>query len=404
MKNYFNCTFLFAFSIIGFSQINYERGYFINNEGEQVNCLIKNIDWKNNPTEFEYRLTENSEAKTTTIRSVSEFVVTGRSKYVRANVEMDRSSENLNNLSTNKSPKFKEEELFLKVLVEGDKVLYRYYDHQLQRYFFNLDSSKIVQLVYKVYEVTTDKGSKYFDKNEMFKQQLFNDVNCELKSINAFMNVSYKQKSLINFFINHNKCKGGAIEDYNQETDRDWFNLRIRPGINFSSLKVENHFGTNKDVDFGAKTNFRLGVEAEFVLPFNNNKWAMFIEPTYQYFKGEVKGIYYSPVRTEDFIVDYKSIEVPVGIRHKFFIGDNLNIFLSAAYVFDFELNSKITRTIASDLEVNTRNNLAFGIGGEFLDRFSLEFRFGASRQLVEYVYWDSKYNTSSIIFGYKLF
>jgi len=407
MKKYLYSTllFLFVFSINGFAQINFEKGNFINNQGEQINCLIKNLDWKNNPTEFEYKLTENSETKTLTIKSVSEFVITSVSKYVRANVEMDRSSSDLDNISLKKGADFKEEELFLKVLVEGDKSLYQYTENRLNRYFYNSDAMNIVQLVYKIYEVTTSNESKYFGKNETFKQQLFNNVNCENKSINKYEAVLYKQKSLTKIFLSHNECNGNSVETEREETERDEFNLRIRPGLNLSSLSIQNHGGTvNKDADFGNQTNFRFGIEAEYVLPFNRNKWSIFIEPTYQYFKGEVNGIYYSTVRTEDFTVDYKSIELPIGVRHKFFIGDKLNVFLNTAFVIDIEVGSKVIRSIADDLDVETRNNIVFGIGAEFRDKFSLELRIGSSRELLQYAYWESEYNTTSLIFGYKLF
>ena len=45
-----------------FAQISFEKGYFINNANQKTNCLIKNQDWKDNPTEFEYKLDENSES------------------------------------------------------------------------------------------------------------------------------------------------------------------------------------------------------------------------------------------------------------------------------------------------------------------------------------------------------
>lgn len=34
-------------------------------------------------------------------------------------------------------------------------------------------------------------------------------------------------------------------------------------------------------------TSFRFGLEAEFVMGFNNNKWAFLLEPTYQQFESE---------------------------------------------------------------------------------------------------------------------
>jgi hypothetical protein len=406
MKNCINCTllFLFVFSVTGFAQINFQKGYFINNTGEQVNCLIKNVDWKDNPTVFKYKLSETSEINTNTIKNVSEFVIIGISKYVRANVGIDRSSSKLSDLSPNRAPEFKEEELFLKVLIEGDRVLYRYNDNLILRFFYKKDSSKIKQLVYKLYSTTKD-GNSYFGENEMFRQQLFNNVNCESKPVNSFLNISYRQKSLMKVFSAHNECNGGVVENYNQETKSDWFNLRFRPGANYSSLKIKDPYLIDKNVDFGAKASLRLGVELEFVLPFNNNKWSLFVEPTYQYYKNEKKNVNYTVSNTVDYVVDYKSIEVPVGLRYKIFINDKLNVFFNTAYVYDFEFGSKITRTLIKDLEVNTRSNIVFGIGGEFVDKFSFEFRVGTSRNLIgDNVYRDSKYNTSSIIFGYKLF
>lgn len=46
------------FSFVVNAQINFEKGYFISNDNEKIECLIKSIDWKNNPTEFKYKLNE----------------------------------------------------------------------------------------------------------------------------------------------------------------------------------------------------------------------------------------------------------------------------------------------------------------------------------------------------------
>ncbi|WP_417619381.1 hypothetical protein [Oceanihabitans sediminis] len=56
-----------------YSQIIYENGYYIDNSGNKVDCLIKNVDWKDNPTSFEYKLTENSDKNIATLNTVKEF-------------------------------------------------------------------------------------------------------------------------------------------------------------------------------------------------------------------------------------------------------------------------------------------------------------------------------------------
>ena len=71
----FLLTIILSFNC--YSQISFEKGYYINNSYQKTNCLIKNIDWKNNPT--------------------------------------DRSSEIMDDLNNDKNPTFKEEKLFLKV-------------------------------------------------------------------------------------------------------------------------------------------------------------------------------------------------------------------------------------------------------------------------------------------------
>ena len=69
-------------SFNSYSQISFEKGYYIDNDNKKINCLIKNIDWMNNPTEFEYKLPENDNSKRITIRSVKEFGVYNSSKYI----------------------------------------------------------------------------------------------------------------------------------------------------------------------------------------------------------------------------------------------------------------------------------------------------------------------------------
>ena len=80
-----------------YSQISFQKGYYIDNTNQKINCLIKNINWKNNPTKFEYKLSENSESKKTTIKTIKEFGIDNISKYVRSTVNIDRSSVNIKN-------------------------------------------------------------------------------------------------------------------------------------------------------------------------------------------------------------------------------------------------------------------------------------------------------------------
>ena len=297
-------------SLNSYSQINFDKGYFINDSNQKVDCLIKNIDWKNNPTEFEYKLTNNSDTQKATIKTVKEFGIHNMSKYVRYSVKIDRSSDLINKMSNVKNSVFKEEELFLKVLIEGKANLYSFEDSNLKRYFYSLDNSNVEQLIFKQY-INSDNQ---VGTNKKYKQQLWDNLKCSSFEMDKIKKMEYKKKELVSFFEEYNKCNNQEFIKYEEKQKRDLFNLSIRPGLNSSSLVIYNSSSSLRRTDYGNKMTFRIGLESEIVMGFNKNKWAILIEPTYQYYKAEEEPV----TNLSNTNVDYKSIEVPVGLRHYF--------------------------------------------------------------------------------------
>ena len=73
LKKVISNGFLIAALLVPFlvlGQINFESGYFINNDQDKVSCFIKNEDWLNNPTAFTYKLSENGNIQEATISEV----------------------------------------------------------------------------------------------------------------------------------------------------------------------------------------------------------------------------------------------------------------------------------------------------------------------------------------------
>ena len=191
---------LFSFSC--YSQIIFENGYFIDNQNQIIECLIKNEDWAINPNEIKYKLSEEAEQKTLTIKSIKEFGIYGVSKYIRCIVDIDRSSQVLSKITFDKYPKFMEEELFLKILVEGKATLYLYEDGNYKKFFFNKDNSKIKQLIFKNYKISTFDISQ----NNTFKQQLWINLTCQDIKMDDIKTINYKQNELVNLFERYNQC------------------------------------------------------------------------------------------------------------------------------------------------------------------------------------------------------
>jgi hypothetical protein len=388
-----------------FSQIIFENGYFIDESDQKINCLIKNIGWKNNPKEFQYKLTEGGEVSNATIESVREFGVEGASKYVRAKVKLDRSSDELINLTNDRNPIFKEELLFLKVVTEGKATLYSYEDGILTRFFYKTPEKEINQLVYKLYKV-----SGKLAQNNGYKQELSQSLSCQALDKTDFENLDYYRGKLEKLFIKYNKCRDPNFSNAAQKTKRDVFNLTIRPGLSAANINLRNGLYDYSNMEFNNKLGFRLGIEAEYVLPYNKNKWSILVEPTYQYLStgqtNDTNNPSYGVVTAN---IAYKSIELPVGVRHYFFLTKESKIFVNALFVSDFSFNSTVTTkrgngTDLDNLKIKSEFNPAVGVGYKLKNKWGIEIRYQKYRDiLANYLLWKASYSSTALILGYTL-
>ena len=378
-----------------YAQIAFEKGYYINDNDLRIDCLIKNIDWKNNPTTFEYKLTEDAKVELEVLKNIKGFGFDDATKYIKAAVKIDRSSENINYLSKEKDPIFSQEILFLKVIIEGKASLYQYTDGELRRYFYRIENNQIEQLIFKTYAV----DGINIAKNYRFRQQLWAELNCSTISMKKVNNLNYTKKDLVGLFIDYNKCNNQETTNYDIKPSQKFFNLTLRPGFNSSSLSIQHSNSNSRDADFGNQFNFRFGIEAEFTLPFNKNKWAIIVEPNYQYYKGE------EDLKIQHVTVNYKSLELPLGLRHYLFLNNDSKFFANVSYVLDFGIDSTIEFKPGTVLDVTMSGNLAFGMGCKYLNKYSLELRYLTNRSVLnKYSGWSSEYNTISVLFGYSLF
>ena len=403
-----------TFTLNSYSQISFEKGYFITNSDKKIECLIKNVDWVSSPVSFKYKESEKDEIKETGIEAVKEFGIYNSSKFLRETVQIHNSSDDINNLSYNRNPVFTEKQVFLTVLIEGKANLYTYGNSK--KYFFKTDNTKIEQLIFIKFKNSYSEVAE----NKLYQKQLWDNLKCDRIKTTDVGKLLYTKNSLIDFFILYNNCNGttsitdnSKIVNYDsKEEKKDLFNLNIKTRINNVTMAVQNEMNDFRDTDFGKKTNFGIGVEAEFILPVNKNKWALFLEPTFQSFNGEVTNektaLYGFGVLTAK--SDYNSVELPIGIRHYFFLNPNSKIFLNAAFVYDLSFGSSI-KFIKTDgstqdsLEISNGNNFAFGLGYKLYDKLSLELRYNSNRDfLSKYSAWSSDYKSFSIILGYTLF
>ena len=392
--------FLTLMSLTSFAQTNFERGYLINNKGEKSDCYIKNNDWRNNPSEIKYRISEDREIRIANVSNIKAFGIENKVVYVRAVVDIDYSSGDISALSQKREPEFKRDTVFLKVLVKGEASLYYYENSNLIRYFYNVGNQPIEQLIYKEYT----NGFRKIFKNRDFTVQLWNHVKCNSTSINIIETIQYNTKDLVDYFCNYNECIDKTYTDYTQLEKKKLFTLTITPGIDMASMSINSRETNLIDVDFGSKLNYRIGLDLNLLLPFNHNRWSIFIEPTYQHFSGHkvIERTYYLP---RDVNADYKSLEMPMGLKYNYQLNNNLIVFFRGGLVVDIPFNSTITYTNNDRLyNILTGNTFTVGIGAQF-KRFNSELRYYGNRDILSSsMSWDTKYSKLSFIIGYRIF
>ena len=393
----------------GIAQISFEEGYFIDENDERSECKIKNMDWKDNPSSFEYMVNETSEVKTAKIENTKEFGINGKSKYLRRAVKMDRSSDNIYNMSVERNPVLNEEILFLKVLIEGNASLYQYVEDNLTRFFYKINDSEINQLIYKSYLI----HNRIVSKNNHYRQQLLNEVNCPEINMGEYETLGYNARDLQRIFVKYNECVNSEYSTFEKPEERDLFNFSVKFGLNISDLSIQHATSDLRDFFYDPQYSPRIGVDAELVLPFNKNKWTIFTEPTYRNFT-QIKTIESSDVVGGTLTTDvtYTSIELPVGVRHYFFLSEKSKVFLGASLIVDFTISDSFiyfTRADGSELteplEVTGRNSLGLSLGYKYNDRISFDIRYQTGREILsKYIFWKSDFQTLSFTLGYSIF
>lgn len=418
-KYFFFRLFLFA-CVTSSAQVQFVSGYFISNDGQKIDCQIKNEDWRDNPSSFEYKLSENSQIEIGAISTVKEFGILNNIKYERYSVKIDKSSDRISELTSSKTPKFIEEILFLKVMVEGEANLYRYNKKNFKRFFFKIKNEPVLPLIYKKYRIGSKIGA-----NERFKQQLISALVCGNTSNSIAESVSYKDGDLERYFIAYNdECGSTESKIYNEENGnkKSELNLSVKVGVTNSKFSIERNLSfptsnitSNYSVDFGKKINPRFGLELELILPIDNNKWAIFIDPSYQRYSSKTDGIgILTTVEYETKAnVYYNTVELPFGFRYYLYLSKKSRLFANASIAMVFNSDSKIEYTKApsiskfNELEINgTEEYFSLGVGYSFIDKFSFEFRYNTKRDLLgDNPDWTSNYdNNFSLILGYSIF
>ncbi len=373
--------FLLFFTTLMVAQNKYQKGYYILNDGTKVDCFIKNYDWKNNPITIETKQTLDSQIIDIDIEQCKEFSIENESKFTRQSVDIDIStSGDFTRLTNSKEPNFKNFKVFLKVLVEGKYSLYHFENEDISdRFFYKVDDSEIKQLVYKKY-INSDSGETNLYTNESYKNELDRTINCPNNVSLKTSSLEYRKDNLSEFFIQANACNGITNKNLVSKNKSVIVNFKPVVGINNSKLSIYKKYGNIAgSYDLSNEISISFGAEVEFIMPFNNNNWSFYIQPTYNSYEGSAT-LYYPQDLYPYYELSTKLnyINIPIAGRRYFHFSPQSKLFL----------NLGINLTILSDdsmLKAQRQNSTFYG-GNRFNFLFGAGYQYNkVSIEIVQY-------------------
>jgi hypothetical protein len=397
-----------AISVASFAQAqtNFLPGYFINKQNEKVECLIKNTDSRFAPKSIEYKLDTEAETKKISTDSLATIEIFDKWKYERFTTKIDVSKEKSIELSRKKEPEFEERNLLLKVLNEGAINLYAFEDGWLNLFFVKDKNNAIEQLLYKEYM----DEQRILRKNQLYKSQLSNYLKNGSVSNSDIANCNYNKKELMTLIEKHNQHNGNVNIVF-EKVEKAITSISLKAGTNLISAGVSEASAKEYLTDFGTKLNLRAGIEIEYLLPYNNYKWAFVTDPAFSIYEAQnQENVSFISDGIVKSAIKYNAIELPLGIRYYHKLKNDARLYATASYVINFSSNSTLEYSRSNDallkqISIRPRWNMYLAMGYKFNDKMGVEMRV-YNNQLIIYRYstWDIKYQVASLQLSYKLF
>lgn len=183
------------------AQIKFEKGFVIEKNGNKIECLIKNLDWHNSPNEIKYRLNKGEPVLIGNATNIKGFQI-GGVKYVAAKVKYEKSTNNVQAMTSDVNFNYEDKSVFLKVLQEDKYNFYEYVSGYFARYFISTDGLDYQHLINKPF---LHEGV-YLKYIQRYKGQLKEILKCSNITDTALNDLEYKAEDLINFINNYKNC------------------------------------------------------------------------------------------------------------------------------------------------------------------------------------------------------
>ena len=379
----------------------YESGYFIDNDGNRKECLIKKISWKNNPTEFTWKKTISSSPSIGKINDYKEFGVGQDYIFKRYIMKFDLRGDNVGKSTKSENPELKIKKVFLRVILKSEASLYQYSENDVHRFFYtSKDTPYPDLLIYKTYYIPDDSkkvGKKVIPKaNTQFREQLQQHVNCGGQDATE---LEHSQRDLKNYFADYNNCRGVKIE-YVLKRKISQTKVGLIGSLDFVSFSHPVEFNPNQLVVYDDVLATKYGIYLETFIPFYKVDLSFFLESTYRAFSTQQNN---AAGTIAPLSLDYKSINVALAPRFHIYLSSDFELFFEGGLSADHDLGTESVFNSVEKITLDYFYGGGFGVG-----RFKVGYRIYSDKNIAKSETLstslsDSKLSTSSFYISLNL-
>lgn len=380
-------------SISVYAQVEYEKGWIVDNEGNRVECLIRNKGWRTSPKSFEYKI-EDGKTLVGDVETVSEFGV-GNYHFISKEVDIDTSRPSVDNYSKGSAPVLSRMKVYLAVLCDGPYKLYSYKSGSFNdSYYYSLNDSDPEYLIHKHYLGASGRVME----NNYFRQQLIKALEGTDTGKMAIERLPYNEKNLVNLFTQLNG-KG-------RNETKDWgsISMNVFAGAGVVTSNFKNH-STRPRQYFGPDFTVKAaGADLEYTFPFYRKKLSILISPEVYSFSQES---YWKPVASPEVKewVKYSTVNIPISLRYKMFCGKNTYFYLDLGASVGYPFNTDINVTDFQYEKIKHSYNLLCGAGINLYDRVSIGLRgHYFDKVFADHTGFDSRIDVTELVIGCRLF
>ena len=377
---------LVSLSIYGQDQ---QQGYYITNNGQRIDGYFKTTNFYNTESlQFKQQSSEESFSNLDA-NTISEYGIGTEFKFIKKTFKTDDSETNLKRLSTSPEPKWITVTGFLNVIIEGKASLYSYHNDKGEKFFYSISGKEVEQLVYKRYRISESN----ITSNNLYLQQLLNNVRCESMERSMFATITYDKKSLIRIIKKYNECNNDSYIAYDDRIDkRTTLNFTVFAGANSSRFGIK---GSGADSEVENFISPGIGFEAAVIMP--SEEWELFGKVEFENLSAKTKAVYdqgFGSFTVENYDLDAQAINLQFGLRYNFIHTSNNKLFIDVAFGITKpfgdikrEIITSTTSGSASTTQFQTRKLKAslcgnFGIGYMYKNKFGAAIRYETSRNM----------------------